>query len=206
MKLSITISILVFLASCQSYNETKAIITPAEEDLNPIGINNLEINTEIEVWTKNQRIKTINEVNALDYDSISTDSTEIYIDQFFYFKGERVKAIGITKDRSDTVAFYYQSPSTEYMANGETCPIKNIELVKKGALHTYRGLKYKDQHIGIATYLQCDRLTFEKGVYFNGKKIGLWKTLDIQTNEITETDFGNSQLLNELLLLTRGLQ
>lgn len=203
MKHLFTLSILVFLASCQSVNETKDIITTTEKNLNPIGIKNLEINTEIENWTNNLRRRTIDEVNSLDFDSISTDSMEIYINQFFYFNGVRVKAIGLTIDRLDTVGFYYRSPTTEFMANGETCPIKNAELIEKGGLHTYRGLKYKDQHIGIATYLQCDESTFKKGIYFNGNKIGRWKTLNVQTNEITEKDFGNSQLLDDLLLLTR---
>jgi hypothetical protein len=133
----IRLSILIFLASCQSVNEAGDIINTTEKNLNPIGIKNLEINTEIEDWTNNQRIRTIDEVNSLDFDSISTDSTDIYINQFFYFNGVSIKAIGFTKDRSDTVAFYYKSPTTEFMANGETCPIENAEF-EKGGLHTYR--------------------------------------------------------------------
>ena len=197
--------LLIVLTSCKDMNITIDPTSVKETTLTPVEIQDLTIDGEIETWTANMRIKTIKEVNALPIDSIIEDTTEFYINQFYYFNGQKVKAIGFTRDKRDTIGFYYKSPVSELNANGETCPRINMDLIESGSLHTYRGLKYKDKHVGIATYLQCDQSTFEKGIYYNGKRIGIWKTLELKTNKVSAKDFGNEELIKELKQLTSAI-
>ena len=197
--------LLIVLTSCKDMNITIDPTSVKETTLTPVEIQDLTIDGEIETWTANMRIKTIKEVNALPIDSIITDTTEFYINQFYYFNGQKVKAIGFTRDKRDTIGFYYKSPDSELNANGETCPRLNTDMIESGSLHTYRGLKYKGKHIGIATYLQCDQSTFEKGIYLRGQRIGIWKTLDLKTNKVTIKEHGNKELIKELKQLTSAI-
>lgn len=196
--------LLIVVTSCKDVNIAIDAAAVRETTLTPIEIQDLTIDEEIESWTSKMRTKTIKEVNSLQFDSIVADTTEFYITEFYYFRGLKVKAICFTRDYYDTVGFYYKSPATELDANGETCPRINTDLIESGSLHTYRGLKYIDKHIGIATYLQCDQSTFEKGIYYNDQRIGIWKTLDLKTNKVSTKDFGNEELIKRIKAAING--
>jgi hypothetical protein len=157
------------------------------------------INEKIEIWTDSIRKMVINEVDEYSIDSVSTDSDDHYINYFFFHKDKIVKAVGLTVDKKDTVAYYYKSIKTNYKANGENCPKHNSELIKAGGLHTYVGLKYNDRHIGTVTYLQCDKSTFEKGFYFEGEKIGKWKIFNKNLEIIDEKDYGKIDKLESFI-------
>ena len=193
----------LILCSCHVNDSIENISSIEESELNPKEIDNLEVDSDIEKWTLDKRIEVIREVRSLPYDSVTIDSSKHYVNKFFYYQGIRVKAIGLTKDLADTIAFYYKSPTTDFMANGETCPNTNSDLIEKGSLHTYRGLKYKDKHVGVATYLECDNSKFEKGLYYNSKRLGTWKIMDLKTNDIVLKEHNNDELLSELKQLTK---
>ena len=175
-KLTILISIPFFISCDQNRQESKMGKTLIDE--------------KIEIWTDSIRKLVINETAEYSIDSVKTDTSEYYIDYFFYHKDKIVKAASLTIDKKDTVAYYYKSIKTNFLANGEICPKHNTDLIKTGGLHTYVGLKYNDRHIGTATYLQCDKSTFEKGFYFEGKKIGKWKIFNKKLEIVDEKDYG----------------
>jgi hypothetical protein len=132
------IYLLIFLGftlSCQNEIKVRQITETDKFEMNPIKDSDLTINKELEDWTVQIRKQVIDEVNQIPFDSISIDSSQFYINYFFHYKNLKVKAIGLTKDKLDTVSFYYKSPTSGFMANGETCPNFNTDLIDKGALH-----------------------------------------------------------------------
>src|SRR5690554_2106874 len=184
-KLTLIIFILLFISCDQNRQESD--------------LSKTLINEKIEIWTDSIRKMVIDEIAEYSIDSVSKDSGDFYINYFFFHKDKIVKAVGITVDKKDTVSYYYKSFKTNFMANGENCPKHNTELIKEGGLHTYVGLKYNDRHIGTATYLQCDKSTFEKGFYFEGEKIGKWKIFNKNLEIIDEKDYGKIDKLENFI-------
>jgi hypothetical protein len=151
-------------------------------------------------WTDSIRSMVINEVTHYPTDSVQKQKEgENYINYFHYYKGKKIKAFALTVDNKDTVSYYYKSIKTNYEANGENCPEANKHLIKKGGLHTYAGLKYKEKHMGIATYLQCDGSAYEMGLYYANQKIGIWKTINSKGKIIDEQNFGDTEKLKNFI-------
>lgn len=182
----LTFVIFILFISCDQNNQK---INPRET----------VINENIEVWTDSVRKMVINEIAEYSIDSVHKDSSDLYINYSFFHKNKIVKAVALTLDKKDTVAYYYKSIKTNFIVNGENCPKHNPKLIKEGGLHTYVGLKYKNKHIGTATYLQCDKSTFEKGFYLEGEKIGIWKKFNKDFEIIDEKDYGNIDKLEHFI-------
>ena len=155
------------------------------------------IDEKLEKWTDSIRKMVIKEVRNYAIDSIKIDSNDYYIENFHYHNGSIVKAFGLTKDKKDTISYYYKSLETKYIANGENCPINNENLINIGGLHNYSGLKYNDKHIGIAIYSECDNSTFEKGLYFNGQRIGKWIKKDSEKKSFVVNHYESIEKLQK---------
>lgn len=149
------------------------------------------IDLKLENWTDSIRKVVIKEVESYYIDSVKTELSDYYINCFYFHNGNIVKAIGLTLDKRDTVSYYYKSIKTNYLANGEKCPNNYNNLGDIDGFHNYTGLKYNNNHIGIAIYSKCDNSTFEKGLYFKGQKVGKWLKHDFEKKSF-EVSYHNS--------------
>lgn len=145
-------------------------------------------------WTEEIKEKIIEDAN-LSPDSLLIDSTRrtltlykrnIKLKQFLFKSNWDITSGNIVF--TDTLGSIFYSTDQKFELVRELCPAVD---------RSFEGIKYKGNHIGLATFSYCNGQIKQRGFRFNGD-VGIWKEYNTEGGIINKKDYENADRLNKL--------